>query len=62
MSHKPLSILVKKRIASEFEWGFAMIEHSPYFKSSAIEETLLNQFGLTFQHLRKLFVGHSWFP
>ena len=30
---------VKKRIAAEFVWGFAMIEHTLYFKSCAIEET-----------------------
>ena len=41
MYHKPLPILgLNKRIAAEFQWGFAMIEHNLYFKSSAIKETL----------------------
>ena len=40
ISHKPfIYIGVKKRIAAEFEWACAMIEHNLYFKSSAIEKT-----------------------
>ena len=50
----------QKRIATESEWVFAMIEHNLYFKSSVIEKTLIKS--LTFQHLRKLFVEHFQFP
>ena len=56
-----LYIYTKKRIAVEFECGFCYDRTNLSFKSSVTEENLIkpSQF-ISFQHLRKLFVGHSY--
>ena len=40
---------------AEFEWGFVMIEHNSYSKSSAIDETLIKPFDFNFSTFKKAF-------
>ena len=49
-----IHIGLKKRIVVEFEWGLAMIEHNLYFKSDAIEETLIKPIRFNFSAFKKV--------
>ena len=51
---------VKKRTVAEFEWSFATTEHSLYFKSSAIEETLIKPIRFNFTTFKEV-ISNTFF-